>query len=221
METTQVLTTPHLKVRPWKSPKKKKTSEPNVHFLETILNFQVVTHFSLEKWTSSGRWEISPLLNISSAGRAAITVHGSQRIAVDPNAHQFLPPGPGWWLLSRGCLPEERGTSRWQNQDEPFFSEEGWCCCFFWGVGDFRIRTQRKSAMFVHSLRRKIFKQPRGVEVFYCSGPTSPWEWGKVYPNLFLGGEVIQEIFIRKMRDLDHGTVDGWNPAPPGMYETL
>lgn len=40
-----------------------KSSEPNFHFLETMLNFQVVTHFSLEKWTSCGRWEISPLLS--------------------------------------------------------------------------------------------------------------------------------------------------------------
>ena len=35
------------------------------------------------------------------------------------------------------------------------------------------------------------------------------------------GGRIVQENFLERKNNSNWPTVDGWNPAPPGMYETL
>lgn len=186
METTQVLTPPQ---------KKKKFAPENLpggkfiwtkcSFFGDYVKLPSCNTLFIGKRASSGRWEISPLLSalqvelpLQFTGR-----NGSPLIQTPTNSC----PGTGMMVAIMRMSPGRKGNIP--------LTKPGWAGIFFWGGvallsfwGGWRFHRslpKEKARFFFHSLRRKIFKQPRGAEVFYCSGPTSPWEWGKVSKSFF------------------------------------
>ena len=161
------------------------------------------------KWASScGRWEISPLLNISSAGRAAIAVHRSQRIAVDPNAHQFLPPGAG----DDGCYHADVSRKKGEHPLNKtrmrmvFFCRGVVVLLSFWGGWRFHRSLPKEKAryLFILSEERSLNNQEgskflrlranksmgvgEGIQIFFWAGGNprnlqGRWEiWTMVAP---------------------------------------
>lgn len=198
MKTTEVL--PPRKSSPLKVSQEENSSEPNLHFSETMWNFQVVTHFSLENGLPP--WKMRYLALTIKHQLLRSSCHYSSQVATDRHWSK-RPPIPARRddadVIPAGFLPEGRRTSQTTKPGWGwFFFPGGWCCCLFWGGWRFHNPYPKKKRDFF-LLSEEIFEQPRGVEVFYCSGPTSPWEWGKVSKSFLDGGQSKKSS--RKMRD--------------------
>lgn len=137
--------------------------------------------------------------------------HYSSQVATDRRWSK-RPPIPARPGRDDGCYPADVSRKKGEHPVNKtrmrrfFFAEGGGVVCLFGGFGDFRIPTQRKSAIFFILSEEKSLNNQEGFKLFiYCSGPTSPWEWGKVSKSFFWRGGNPRNLHSEDGR-LDHGS---------------